>query len=334
MKRIGDLLKKWYLPIITFALGLVIQYFWEKLQLNHSFGLTLLLIILVASLIVIFRISNLIQNQISNETSKLQSHNKTIEELISLKGVKIFSSTIEFNDKIHENLESLKRHYQNASNIISRAEESIIVFNYIDSHPAVKSIFQKLENDPNCKEKVKECYSVIRKYYEIIEDKIKNSGVNYTRVTMLPLSYPPINKISEAEYSSENKTFKDSLNRFTYEHINKCLNINTRESKIHIKILPFAVSNYSFAIVDNKNLILELDRYNISGYSFSNHILSIKDKEQGDVVKSFESIADEYAHKAFELEVTRDFERTIGEIKNQHLELNKKEIENSIKNYT
>ena len=102
---------------------------------------------------------------------------------------------------------------------------------------------------------------------------------------------------------------------------------------MHLKLLPFAVSNYSFAIVDNRDIVIELDRYNITGYSFSNHILGIKDKTDGAIVKSFEKIADTYVHKAFGFNSERDWDRTIGEIKNMHKQLNIKEVEKSIKNY-
>jgi len=326
-----------FIPIVSFTIGLFFEYltgYFNLQNLWQQLSFIILLIILVLSLIIIIKIAIDIDNSLTKEVNKLKHINTAIDEFSTLKSVKVYTSSINMNEDISEDLKTLENHYSTAAELINNAKSSIVIYNYIDSHPTVKSILRNIKNSINGEDKYNNCCNAIEQYYKAIESKVSSGDIEYTRVTMLPLSYPPTSDININFNEIENTKLSTTLNEFTIDHLKTMNGIyKKRPNKVHLKILPFAVSNYSFAIIDNKNMIIELDRYNLAGYSFPHHILNFKDKLGGEVIKEFKDISEIYLHKTFELNIDRDLKRTIGNIKNTELNLKKDRMKLCIEKY-
>jgi hypothetical protein len=320
------------LPVITGIGGLIVQYYFNVLSEQDNFIVICIYGVLILSFILISWFGYFISDKLTSEVESLKSINSVYDSLSRIGGINVISSSFQINDQIGVNTNSLMAHYSSISKLIQNAEKSIIIFNYIDSHPAINSILSRLQQKDQ--EKYNQCTKIIKDYYDMIESKIQYAGLDYTRVTMLPLSYPPLKNIEHDYSNQENTKLSSALNQLTKSHLDNCTKMkNTVNGNVHIKILPFAALNYSFAVIDGQDVVIELDRYNITGYSFSNQILGIKDKIDGEIVKSFTKIANTYTQKAFEFKSERDWERSIGEIKNTHIQLNEQEIKTSITNY-
>ena len=155
--------------------------------------------------------------------------------------------------------------------------------------------------------------------------KLEDSNIQYTRVLMLPLSYPslPEHGYNFTDFTSKEKTrMSEHLNEFSRNHLIKVNELRNKfRDRFIIKIQPFAMVNYSYAMIDKQKVLLELDKYSFEGHSLPDNILEITDVYNGKIVSTFQKLSKSYMKHSFDFEIERDLNRMIGEIKDKEIEL-------------
>lgn len=211
-------------------------------------------------------------SEISDKVAKLA---ESKNNYLALETQDIGTPTIiEFHQSVNY-YETTGEHYR-------RANKNIIIFDYLWSHEILRR--RVAESD--------DVKAICKKHYQAIEehfDKSQEQEINYSRILMLPIGFYSEKKMYDEEYPCEDKTISDLISPITMEHIKSVLDIkDTLKSKnrILIKILPLAIINYSFAIIDYEKLMLELDFYNIIAKPRPN-ILLIAKGEENKIVEPF-----------------------------------------------
>jgi hypothetical protein len=327
-----DIILQILIPLLMFALGIVINYLVTNNSLVPSLEISIILFAIIETLVllIILYIFYKLWKKRESEEREFNRVSSFLDKHLQLNNVNVYSSDLSFTDRIFSNVEEIEKYYNEVISTINSAQKSIQIYNYIDNHPKLTAVLKQLKKEDQAS--YKRVHDTISSYYKALEEKLSKEEISYSRYIMLPISHSSAqNNFTPNNYEVKEKTkLEDHLNEFSISHIKEILKISkSQKHRINIEVLSFSMLNYSFGIIDDKKILLELDKYSVLGHSLPNNILHITDQENGHIVTSFRNMVKPYLKHAFPLDPDRDFKRTIGDIKNKEVELRPRILEKS-----
>ncbi len=336
-------LGKFIMPLVTLFLGLSVSLLpteYKEMGYYKSLFLILIVLCIVFAIMILIYVALAIYDRLENQILRYAEINDYVEDLAKAKAVYVESVSQNVQDNIKSEGERIKDYYTSTTKFIDKAEKSIIIFDYLGCHATFNHVVEKLGKEEQDLKKaiINNCtehYKTIASHFEHDTVMRRDSKLRYTRILMFPISCPSITSPNMEFDITNSPTIRESINQITLEHIEELFKKKKKfKGRIHFRILPFPITNFSFGIIDNKKLLLELDYYNIIGKPLPNHLFIIHDDENGNIVKPFKSHFLTFYDKAEDLEDLEMLDMTMAEFKNEMIRRRKRRIEKSLKNYT
>lgn len=292
----------------------------------------------VFSIALLIALATSVYIGLNSQLRRYEITQNTIDKLITSKTTSIEFVNPDMRDDIKFQGERIRKYYETTTEFIKKANKSLIIFDYLGYHDTFNIVMQKLKQSKDSEHN--KLHASIEKscteYYETINSHFdptapKEKQLKYTRVLMLPMSFPEF----DIERGQSRK-IKDYLNQITLTHVTELYKKRKDYSfsrHIHLKITPFALTNFSFGIIDSRKLLLEIDTYNILGRCLPSHLFIIHDDENGNIVSPFKGHFESFYDKAEDLSDLKMLEMTIKEFTDKVSEDKKDRLEESRKHY-
>lgn len=278
-------------------------------------------------------------NKLSGQLDSLNKIQDDIGNLTKARAISIdfFSHKRSFSKEIE--VSKIEKYFESIMKFVLESKDHMTFFDYIGDHNYLTRLMNK---DKKGNDNFEDEFKIIKKkgeeYFQTIYDHLTSSmgNIHYHRIFMLPLIHVDKNNENKVqEYMEANfgeLTIKDIMSEGAYQHICKMLSLKEKDGalkgRVHIKILPFSISNHSYAIIDNKKLIIQLAFYNINSYPLPNQIFAIHDDVDGTIVKPYREYFNIYNDLADNIEDVRFFDMKIKDYVMKSIKWRKFQIEN------
>ena len=168
----------------------------------------------------------------------------------------ILALDIRNHDQKDEFQKFTKTYFEKVISVLEKGQHYIYVLDYMAHHKP-----KKIYMDDNQSEVV-DLSEQYKRYYQTIEKVVKQRNLEYIRILQLPIN-PNNEKLKNREKENIEKALSVIFPE-TYQHI-----INMKGyADFSLYILEKAIRPYCMAIIDDKYLICEYDRYNKKGEAF------------------------------------------------------------------